>query len=219
MGCVCDGKTWKRICWRRWLRFCVGKTWRYSRSEATGRPAKPPAAPTAVAHSIRAWQERGVHVPKPSRWERWSRRPYQVVGWLCFLISIGCRFVPVKSEPLGALLSVVSLVLVIIAVVLIIGPRWHRHNVAMQEEVRRNPTGRNPIPLEQRLAAIDHRRRRWLFSAAVAAALAVGTVAMIYLAIAEHDRSFVGLAILFAIPAVVSSWVTWLTRAALRHRD
>jgi hypothetical protein len=144
------------------------------------------------------------------------------MGWLCFLISVGSRFILIKSGPVGALVSVVSLVLVTIAVVLIVGPRWHRYNVAMEEEVRRNPTGRNPIPLEERLAAIDHPRRRWLFGAAVALALVVVTVAMIYLAIVKHDRSFVGLAILFAIPAVVSSWVTWLTWltwSALRHRD
>lgn len=149
-----------------------------------------------------------------SRWQRWGRWPYQVVGWAMVLSPLGIRLRP--STGLAQLgLSVLGLLCAVGGLVLVAGPRWHRARRAQDEEVRRNPTGK-PVPLEERLAAVSHPRARWVLSVVAAVALTAATGWTIYEAVTQHQSSFVGLAILFFVPVPVLVWLAWRTRA-LRH--
>lgn len=149
-----------------------------------------------------------------SRWQRWGRWPYQVLGWGLLLLPLGIRFLR-SIGPASAALSVVGLMCTVAGLILVVGPWWHRNRRAQDEEIRRNPTGK-PVPMEERLAAVSYPRARWALSLFTTLALAAATVWAIYETATQHKSAYVAFAILFFVPVPVFAWIAWRTRA-LRH--
>lgn len=151
-----------------------------------------------------------------SRWERWNRRPYKALAAALIVLGFGARFLPFLGPTARDVVTIVGLPVLIAGVVLLVGPQWHRQRKAMDEEVRRDPTGRNAMTLDERLVTIEHPRPRWAGSAALAVAFGLATAWAIYRAIRTGDSAFVGLAIMLFLPVPVLGWLSWRTRALLR---
>ena len=149
-----------------------------------------------------------------SRWDRWSRWPWQLLGWVCMAAYLLTRFVSADSTA-GQVLTAVMLPVVVFGAILTMGPRLHRGFRATQEDARRNPTGARTETMDDRLAGLSHPRLRWL-QLATFFALAIGATGwLLVLAARRDDSTLVGLAIPPALPAILFGWVTWRTRALL----
>lgn len=151
-----------------------------------------------------------------SRWERWGRWPYQVLGWVLLLLPVGARFVSGPSS-VSLAVSVLGLTCAAAGAVLVGGPWWRRISRARDEEIRRNPTGK-PVPMEERLASVSYPRARWGLSVVLTLAFAAATVWAIYEAAAQHQSAYIGFAIYLFIPVPVFAWLAWRTRALRRGR-
>lgn len=149
-----------------------------------------------------------------SRWERWGRPPYVVLGAALFLMGVGIRFVTSVSPEVRSLLS---LPLVVAGAVLLGGPAWHRIRKSQAEEIRRNPTGKT-VPLDDRLARVDHPRARWFMFAFAAVLFGLATLWAIYMAATNNGGAYVGMAIYAFLPFPLFCWLTWRTRALLSRR-
>ena len=152
-----------------------------------------------------------------SRWERAERWPFKVVAVLLVVIGTGTRFVPSLSHDARAVATIVGLPLVVAGLVLLCGPWLHRLRRQHAAEIQRNPTG-TTMPLDDRLAHVDHPRARWVGMLLLALVFALGTVWAVIKAVTGHDGAFVGAAIYLFIPVPVFAWLAWRSRALLSRR-
>lgn len=148
-----------------------------------------------------------------SRWDRWGRPPYVVLAVALFLMGVGVRFLTSVSPEVRSLLS---LPLVVAGGVLLAGPAWRRIRSSQAEEIRRNPTGK-AVPLDDRLANVDHPRARWFMFAFAAVLFGLATLWAIYMAV-TRGGAFIGIAIYVFLPVPLFCWLTWRTRALLNRR-
>lgn len=152
-----------------------------------------------------------------SRWERWGRWPYQVLGWALLLLPAGARFLPSSGSGSSAALSIFGFVCTATGAVLLGGSWWHRVRRAQDEEIRRNPSGK-PVLLEERLATVKRPRARWALIVLLAVGFSLATAWAIYEAVRQDKSAYVGLAIYFFIPVPLLAWLAWRTRALRRGR-
>ena len=148
-----------------------------------------------------------------SRWERW---PYKVLGYVLMLAWFGVRLLPSLSPHARSVATIAGSPFFMAGAVLVGRSQLHRIRKARDAEIRRNPSGKT-VPLEDRLAQVQHPRARWAAALGWALASSLATGWAIYLAISHHKSAFVGFAILGFILAACFWWATWRMRA-LRHR-
>ena len=151
-----------------------------------------------------------------SRWARWGSMPYRVLAVVLIVVGFGARFLPGLSFTTRNVVTIVGFPLLVIGVVLLLGPQWHRARQGVDAEVRRNPTGKT-TPLDERLRTVERPRSRWVFSAVLAVAFGIATAWATYMAANTGRSAFVGLAILFFVPLPFLCWLAWRTRSLLRR--
>ncbi len=151
-----------------------------------------------------------------SRWERWAHQPYRTVAMALVCVAIGLRYVPGLSPTAHRAATVCAFPLLIIGAVLLLGPMLHRARRRQDDEIRRNPTGKT-VPLDDRLAEVDHPRARWVLSLALAVAFALATVWATTQAVSAGGGPFVGFAIYLFVPVPFFAWLTLRTRTLLRR--
>ena len=138
------------------------------------------------------------------------------MGHACFLI--GLTLLALSLTGVTPWASVPALFFIIVALILNVGPKWHRLNQEAQE-VGRDPMGRHPETPDERLARVERPRRAWASAAALAAASAGVTGWFVWQAVGTGERGYVGLAIMFAAVALPMLWVTWKTGQLLHRRE
>jgi hypothetical protein len=152
-----------------------------------------------------------------SRWTRWDRWPYRALSIALIVLGFGAPFLPFLSPTARAVVAIVGLPVLIAGIVLGAGPRWYRLRKAGDAEIHRNPAG-TTVPLDERLATVDHPRRRWVGVAGGAVGFGAAAAWAISKAISTGESAFVGLAIMLFVPFPVLCWLAWRTKALLRNR-